>query len=267
MKHSPPLSPYVPYYANDHAGIYLYNVNCFDLMQSLSNTAFDLVLTDPPYGITNSPWDNVPPLQYLWLCLKSVSHPKTAFVFTSAQPFTSELVMSNPKWFRCEWIWQKSISSGFLSAKYKPLRLHENVIVFYNKRPTYNPQMTPGSPYTRKQSKPGLSVSGDPNVLKGGYVTVSDGRRFPTTILPIKNSRGLHPTQKPVELARYFIRTYSNPGDTIFDPFSGSGFAAVAALIEGRRFVGTELDPHFCSIAKQQLESVPPPLIPNPDAP
>ena len=215
--------------------------DCIEVMHYLPNDCIDMVLCDLPYGTTQNKWDSIVPLDELWAEYKRVVKPNGAIVLTSQGLFTAALIMSQPKLFKYKWVWEKSKPTNFLNAKKQPLRKHEDVCVFYNKQPVYNPQMTEGEPYDKGVRKNQLSGS------YGDFQPVhvhSDGKRYPTDVVYFKTAESegevFHATQKPVELGRYFVRTYSNPGDIILDNTSGSGSFVVAALMEGRNFVGIE---------------------------
>lgn len=215
--------------------------DCIEVMQHLPNCCIDMVLCDLPYGTTQNKWDSIVPLDELWAEYKRVVKPNGAIVLTSQGLFTAALIMSQPKLFKYKWVWEKSKPTNFLNARKQPLRKHEDVCVFYNKQPVYSPQMKEGEPYDKGVRKNQLSGS------YGDFQPVhvhSNGLRFPTDVVYFKTAESegkvFHATQKPVELGRYFVRTYSNPGDIILDNTSGSGSFVVAALMEGRNFVGIE---------------------------
>lgn len=226
--------------------------DCFELMARLPDASVDLILCDLPYGTTRNKWDSVLDLERLWAEYRRIAKPTAAIVLTAAQPFTSVLVVSNLRNFKVEWIWSKTIGSGQLNINHQPLRTHESVLVFYAKTPTYNAQMTSGAPYafTRKADYegPGYNKQRDVEV-------VNTGVRFPKTVLEVANPRikGGHPTQKPVALFEYFIRTYSNPGDVVLDNCIGAGTTAVAAINTGRHFIGMELDPVYVAMARANI--------------
>lgn len=215
--------------------------DCIEVMRHMPNDCIDMVLCDLPYGTTQNKWDSIVPLEDLWTEYKRIVKPNGAIVLTSQGLFTAILIMSQPKLFKYKWVWEKSKPTNFLNAKKQPLRKHEDVCVFYSKQPFYNPQMTEGVPYDKGVRK---------NQLSGSYgefqpVHVhSNGKRYPTDVIYFKTAESegevFHATQKPVELGRYFVRTYSKPGDVILDNTSGSGSFIVAALMEGRNFVGIE---------------------------
>jgi len=215
--------------------------DCIEVMRHLPNDCIDMVLCDLPYGTTQNKWDSIVPLDELWAEYKRIVKPNGAIVLTSQGLFTAMLIMSQPKMFKYKWVWEKSKPTNFLNAKKQPLRKHEDVCVFYQRQPVYNPQMTEGEPYDKGVRKNQLSGS------YGDFQPVhvhSDGKRYPTDVVYFKTAESegevIHATQKPVELGRYFVRTYSKPGDLILDNTSGSGSFLVAALMEGRNFMGIE---------------------------
>ena len=215
--------------------------DCIEVMRHLPNDCIDMVLCDLPYGTTQNKWDSIVPLDELWAEYKRIVKPNGAIVLTSQGLFTAMLIMSQPKMFKYKWVWEKSKPTNFLNAKKQPLRKHEDVCVFYQRQPVYNPQMTEGEPYDKGVRKNQLSGS------YGDFLPVhvhSDGKRYPTDVVYFKTAESegdvIHATQKPVELGRYFVRTYSRPGDLILDNTSGSGSFLVAALMEGRNFMGIE---------------------------
>ena len=215
--------------------------DCIEVMGHLPNGCIDMVLCDLPYGTTQNKWDSIVPLDELWAEYKRIVKPNGAIVLTSQGLFTAMLIMSQPKMFKYKWVWEKSKPTNFLNAKKQPLRKHEDVCVFYQRLPVYNPQMTEGEPYDKGVRKNQLSGS------YGDFLPVhvhSDGKRYPTDVVYFKTAESegevIHATQKPVELGRYFVRTYSRPGDLILDNTSGSGSFLVAALTDGRNFLGIE---------------------------
>ena len=238
--------------------------DCLEIMKQLPDKSIDMVLCDLPYGTTQNKWDSVIPLGELWQQYRRIVKDDGAIVLTSQGMFTAELMVSNPKMFRYKWIWEKSKSTNFLNAKKQPLRKHEDVCVFYRRQPVYHPQMIDGLPYDKGIRKNQLSGS------YGDFQPVhvhSDGKRYPTDIIYFKTAESegkvFHPTQKPVELGRYFVRTYTNPGDIVLDNTSGSGSFLVAALLEGRNFIGIEKnenvalfkkgDINYITVTKQRL--------------
>lgn len=229
--------------------------DCSQIMKQLPDNSIDMVLCDLPYGTTQNKWDSVIPLDQLWKEYKRIVKPNGAIVLTSQGIFTANLIVSNPKMFKYKWVWEKSKSTNFLNAKKQPLRKHEDVCVFYSKQPVYNPQMVEGEPYDKGMRKDQLSGS------YGDFHSVhvqSDGMRYPTDIVYFKTSESegevIHPTQKPVSLGRYFVRTYTNPGAVVLDNTSGSGSFLVAALLEGCNFVGIEKNADVALFKKDAID-------------
>lgn len=213
-----------------------------------------MILCDLPYGTTRNKWDTVIPFDALWAEYDRVCKDTAAIVLFSQMPFTASLVNSRLDLFRYEWIWEKAQGSGHLNARKMPMKIHENICVFYRSLPVYNPQWGEGKPYSATMG-PNSSNYGK---QKANITTVSDGRRYPVDVIRIPksaNDRRLHPTQKPVALCEYLIKTYTNPGETVLDNCMGSGSTGVACMNTGRRFIGIELDEKYFEIAKQRIES------------
>lgn len=215
--------------------------DCLELLKEFPDNSVDMVLCDLPYGTTQNKWDSVIPLNLLWGLYGRIVKQNGAIVLTSQGVFTAKLILSAEKLFKYKYVWEKSKATNFLNAKKQPLRKHEDICVFYNKQPTYHPQMTVGCPYDKGTRKKQLTGSyGDFNPVH----VQSDGWRYPNDIVYFKTAESegevVHPTQKPVELGRYFIRTFTNPGDVVLDNTSGSGSFLVAAMLEGRNFIGIE---------------------------
>jgi site-specific DNA-methyltransferase (adenine-specific) len=188
----------------------------------------------------------------MWEHLKRVTKPNGAIVLMASQPFTTALIASQPKLFSYVWIWEKPQGVNFLLAKKQPLKVHEDAVVFYGKAPTYNPQMTKGGAY--------VSGKGDSGEVTGRVTktqTVNSGTRYPRSVQQFKRETGLHPTQKPVALMEYMIRTYTNEGETVLDFAMGSGTTGVACKNTGRRFIGIELDANYFKIATARMELKP----------
>ena len=228
---------------------YIDNCDCLEGLKAIPDNSVDLIVTDPPYGTTRNAWDAAIPLHLLWAEFERITKDSAAMIIFSQQPYTAQVVLSNPELFRYEWIWEKTQGTGHLNAKKMPLKAHENILVFYRKLPTYNPQMRTGfTPYRCKSGR-GSSNYGDQNSV----TTISAGERYPVDVLPFGSDRGLHPTQKPLALIEYIVQTYSNAGDVVLDPFMGSGTTAVACLNTGRNFIGFELDEKYHAIAQQRI--------------
>ncbi len=224
-----------------------------DLCALMPDASADMILCDLPYGTTACAWDSVIAFETVWAAFKRIIKPRGAIVLTASQPFTSALVMSNPAWFRCEWIWRKSQGTGYLNANRQPMKNHESVIVFAEGAHNYYPQMRDGEPYRATSGAVGGFVR-DKTV--GGYVTINDGERFPLSVQDFNSDTGQHPTQKPVALFEYLIRTYTQSGELVFDPTCGSGTTAVAARLAGREFIVGDRDAHYCEIARQRVAGV-----------
>ena len=229
--------------------------DCLDRMKEIPDGSVDMVLADPPYGTTQCKWDSVIPFEPMWEQLKRVLKHNGAIVMTASQPFTSALVMSNVKMFKYCWVWDKvNRPTGHLNAKKMPLRQTEDVVVFYSNPPSYNPQMTQGKPYTATGSKQSCNYGSQ---VKSTTVC-ADGLRYPRELIRIAaDERGtvgrIHPTQKPVALMEYLIKTYTNEGETVLDFTMGSGTTGVAAKNLGRSFIGIELDQDYFEIAKGRI--------------
>lgn len=228
--------------------------DCLDILPTLPAQSVDAIIADPPYGTTACKWDSVIPLDTMWRELKRVIKPNGAVVLFGAQPFTSVLVTSNLQWFKYELVWDKRRLTGFLDAKRKPLRKHENIMMFANGVHTYNPQMGTGTPYKHngKRGPGGQSITKDTGALLAIMPIDNYGNRYPTSIVETVSERGLHPTQKPVDLMRYLVRTYTNAGETVLDFTAGSGSTGVAALLEGRKFIGIEKDAGYYAIMERR---------------
>lgn len=219
----------------------IFEGDCIEIMKQFPDNCIDMILCDLPYGTTQNKWDSIIPLDELWHEYKRIIKENGAIVLTSQGLFTAQLMLSNPKQFKYKWVWEKSKPTNFLNAKKQPLRKYEDICVFYKKQPVYNPQMVQGEPYDKGFRKNQLSGS------YGDFQPVhvhSDGKRYPTDVIYFKTAESegevIHPTQKPVELGRYFVRTYTNPGALVLDNTFGSGSFLLSALLEGRNFVGIE---------------------------
>lgn len=233
--------------------------DCLKLMKLIPSRSVHLILCDLPYGTTQNRWDSVIDLERLWKEYRRVLKPNGVIVLTAQGIFTAKLILSNEDWFKYKVVWEKSKSTNFLNAKKQPLRKHEDICVFYSKPPTYNPQMQPGQPYDKGVRKNQLSGSyGD---FLPAHVR-SDGGRYPSDIIYFKTAESetersvWHPTQKPVDLGRYLVRTYSNEGDVVLDNAFGSGSFLVAAALEKRRFIGIERNEEVHLFKDKQIDYV-----------
>jgi site-specific DNA-methyltransferase (adenine-specific) len=216
----------------------LYNEDCFATFARLGAGTVDLVLCDPPYGTTQCAWDSVIPIAPMWEQLHRVCKPNAAIVLTAMQPFSSVLVTSNLARFKYEWVWRKSIATGFLNAKHMPIRIHEQVLVFYSGRATYNAQGLKNFNQVAMRGGSGEAY-GD-----CGGTNWQEKTNWPKDLIDFP-SEGLvhgHPNQKPLALMSYLLKTYSNPGDTVLDFAMGSGTTGVACMVHGRKFIGCDSD-------------------------
>lgn len=232
--------------------IKLYNGDCLELMKIIPDKSIDMILCDLPYGTTRNKWDSIIPLDKLWKQYKRIIKENGAIILFSQMPFTAELVESNIKDFKYEWIWEKEQGTGHLNAKKMPLKIHENILVFYKKLPLYNPQWEYGKPYKATYS----THSSNYGKQKDNITTISDGRRYPKDIIKVKKKstdKHLHPTQKPVDLLKYLIRTYTNEEEIVLDNCMGSGSTGVACKELNRNFIGIELDKKYFNIAKERI--------------
>jgi site-specific DNA-methyltransferase (adenine-specific) len=225
--------------------------DCLDVMQGIPDGSVDMVCTDPPYGTTACKWDSVIPFEPMWAQLKRIVKPNGAIVLMASQPFTSALVMSNVKMFSYSVIWHKSRPVGHLAANRKPMNKHEDILIFSKNQPTYNPQgVKECQPKTiTRTNKGGIYRS------KAGVASVQKFTGYPNSIIEFNSQNGqLHPTQKPVALMEYLIRTYTNPGETVLDFTMGSGTTGVAAANTGRRFIGIERDTDYFTAASARIQ-------------
>lgn len=231
----------------------IFNMDCIAGMSMLPDGCIDMLLTDLPYGITGCRWDSLIPFPALWAQLNRVVKADGAMVFTAAQPFTTELIQSNRKDYRYCWYWLKNQVTGFQFAKNKPLRCVEDIVVFYRRKPTYNPQglieLTKPIKHSAKQHGPQVYRDG----LDKPYTTVYTN--WPRQTLSFACQReGLHPTQKPVALFEYLIKTYTNPDELVLDCCMGCGTTKRACLNASRNYVGFEIEKEMCEVALQNEE-------------
>lgn len=226
-----------------------------ELLPTLEDNSVDMLLVDLPYGTTACKWDSVIPLEPLWEQYHRICKKNAAMVFTSAQPFTTTLIASNMKEFRYEWIWEKPQGTNPMNAKIMPLKSHENILVFYRERPIYNPQMWKSTPYSGFKSDT-ATIGEVYGSAKSKHRDNPTGERYPKTILRFQQEKGFHPTQKPVPLMEYLIKTYTNETDTVLDNTMGSGSTGVACINLNRSFIGIELDKEYFEIAKKRTDSL-----------
>ena len=233
------------------AKIELYNGDCLELMKNIADKSVDMILCDLPYGTTRNKWDSIIPFEPLWEQYNRIIKDNGAIVLNCQQPFTTELIFSNKKNFKYCWTWYKKQCSGFLNAKKQPLRNCEDIAVFYKKQCTYNPIMKKG----KKQLKATGKQSSNYN--KFTYNPHYSEIYYPRTMLeiPLPRFKNGHPTQKPVALLEYLIKTYTNENETVLDNCMGSGSTGVACINTNRNFIGIELDKDYFNIAKERIEN------------
>lgn len=230
-----------------------------ELMEYVPDKSVDMILCDLPYGTTQAKWDSIIPLDKLWRQYSRIAKDNAAIVLFAQTPFDKVLGASNLQMLKYEWIWEKTAATGFLNAKKMPMKAHENLLVFYKKLPTYNPQMTTGhSPVhsfkKRIEVQNNTELYGRTNkeIIGGGSTD-----RYPRSVLLYssdKQKKHLHSTQKPLALCEYMIKTYTNPGDIVLDNCMGSGTTCVAAINTNRNYIGFELDKNYFEIAKNRIE-------------
>ena len=234
----------------------IYNCDCLEGMKHIPNASIDAIICDLPYGTTQNAWDSVIPFDKLWEQYERIIKDDGAIVLFGQGLFTAELICSNKKMYRYSLVWEKTIAGGFLNANKMPMQSHEDIAVFYRKLPTYNPQKEKGDPYFKKQVHNGDGGNYG-KFERTGTVCENEGTRYPRSIIkvPKGNHDTIHPTQKPVDLLRYLIRTYSNEGDTILDNCMGSGTTAVACIKEKRHFIGFELNKDYYDKACRRIDA------------
>lgn len=231
--------------------------DCLELMKGIPDKSIDMIFCDLPYGTTHNKWDSIIPLDKLWREYHRIVKENGAMVFTASGLFTAQLMISNSSEYKYKYVWEKSKATNFLNAKRQPLRKHEDVLVFYKKQPTYHPQMTKGEAYFKGIRK--NQVTGSYGEFKPVLVK-SEGLRYPVDVFYFKTAESegavIHPTQKPVALLEYLIKTYTNKNETVLDNTMGSGSTGVACVNTGRNFIGMELDEEYFNKAKNRIEKV-----------
>ena len=232
----------------------IYNEDCLEGMKRIPDKSVDMILCDLPYGTTACKWDTIIPFEPLWAEYERIIKDNGAIVLTATQPFTTKLIESNFKRFRYNLIWEKPQGVDPFMAKKRPLNNVEDIVVFYKKQPTYNPQYEKGEPYriTRDKKDRNYEITG--TVMKE-TTTINKGVRLPKRIIRCNQERGLHPTQKPVALFEYLIKTYTNEGEAVLDNCMGSGTTAIACLNTNRNFIGFELDKEYFNIATNRIKN------------
>ena len=222
--------------------------DCLEQMATLPGASVDMILCDLPYGTTACSWDSVIPFAPLWAQYWRIAKPNAAIVLTASQPFTTALIGSQMAAFRYCWVWEKEQGVNFMLAKKQPLKVHEDICVFSRAAAPYFPQMTEGKPYVSGKGNSG-AVTGSREKVQ----TVNSGTRYPRSVIPFNRQTGAHPTQKPVALFEYLIRTYTQSGDTVIDNCMGSGTTAIAAERSGRRWIGIERDEGYYNAALARI--------------
>jgi len=232
----------------------IYQGDCLEVMKHIKDKSIDMILCDLPYGLTSCEWDRNIAFDKLWIQYNRVIKKRGVIVLTAQQSFTTDLINSNRKMFKYEWIWQKTVGTNPMLTKKQPFKKHENICVFYKEQPTYNPQMEIGTPYKDKIRKSGLKAIhlNNPGMKKE---INNEGTRYPSSVQLFRNpnNRGVHPTQKPVTLFEYLIKTYTNEGDLVLDNCIGSGTTAVACIKTNRNFIGIEIIKKYVDIANKRI--------------
>ena len=237
--------------------ISLFNEDCRETLKRVETGSIDLLLQDTPFGCTQNEWDIKPNFAEMWAEWERVTKDNGAMIFFGTQPFASELILSRTGLFRYDLIWYKALGTGHLNANKMPMRNHEHILVFYRSLPTYNPQMKVG----KMRAKGSLKGNTTTNYGSfNGKISIND-QYHPQSVIDFTNGdrtkENDHPTQKPLDLIRYLILTYSNKGETVFDGYSGSGTTAAACLTEGRKFIGSELNKEYFDKSVLRLKNVP----------
>jgi DNA modification methylase len=238
----------------------LYHGDCLEIMSTIDDKSIDMILCDLPYGTTACKWDTIIPFEPLWQHYNRIIKDNGAIVLTASQPFTSNLILSNPEMFRYEWIWEKTQATGHLDAKRKPMKAHENVCVFYKKQSTYNFQKTYG--HKRKVSLAKHKQNTEKNQAEiyhksDNFTDYDTTERYPRSVITFASDKqkcALHPTQKPVALFEYLIKTYTDEGQIVLDNCIGSGTTAIAAIRTNRNWIGIEKEEKYYDIALKRIK-------------
>ena len=231
--------------------------DCLDIMKTMPNDSIDAIIADPPYGTTACKWDAIISFEPMWEQLKRVVKNNGVIVLFGSQPFTSALVMSNPKMFKYQWIWEKSKASGYLNSKKRPMVSHEDIAIFCKSTPIYYPQMTKGDPYNKGTALRNTNVYGNQKITT---VRNDEGLRYPRSVQYFKTAESegkvYHPTQKPLILMEYLVKTYTQENNTVLDFTMGSGTTGVACKKLNRNFIGIELDQKYFNIAQERINEI-----------
>lgn len=228
--------------------------DCLCEMENIPDNSIDAIIADVPYGKTQNHWDIIIPLRPMWMQLERIIKPNGIIILFGQNSFSFKLGLSNEKYFRYTMIWEKTKAGGFLNANKMPLQAHEDILIFYKKLPTYNPQFEDGTPYIKKNVSNG--DGGNYNKFdRIGNIQINDGKRYPRSVIKFSNDNheSLHPTQKPVEIMEYLIKTYTNEGEIVLDFCFGSGTTAVACLNTNRNFIGMEKDKIYFEKAQKRI--------------
>ena len=233
----------------------LFKGDCLEIMKDIPDKSVDMILCDLPYGTTKCKWDEVIPLNQLWEQYKRIIKDNGAILLFAQTPFDKVLGASNLEMLKYEWIWEKEQGTGGLNANKMPLKKHGNILVFYKHLPIYNPQFTKGTPYTVNRSSNKCEIYGK---TKDDFISKNEGKRYPVSILKYKRDlkNRLHPTQKPVALLEYLIKTYTNEGEIVLDNCMGSGSTGEACLKSNRKFIGIEKDEGYFNIACNRINNI-----------
>jgi len=227
--------------------------DCLEVMQDIEDKSIDAIISDPPYGSTACKWDTIIPFEPLWKQYKRIIKDNGAIVLTASQPFTSKLIMSNIGMFKYEWIWDKKKGGNIMNLKSQPYKVHENILVFSKEKHNYYPIMIDQKERTGKTYSKGEANG----IINYGDIRIYN-KKYPKSILEKSNANQkdkIHPTQKPVALFEYLIKTYTNEGDLVLDNCIGSGTTAVACERLGRRWIGIEKDLSYCTIARERIKA------------
>lgn len=241
--------------------------DCLELMKTIESGSVDMILTDPPFGTTACKWDSVIPFEPMWEQLNRIIKPNGAIVLFGSEPFSSALRMSNIKNYKYDWVWEKSKASNFLLAKKQPLKAHENILVFGKGSVVYYPQKTKGKPFNKGNRKHNKGIVTEVyNKIPNAGITIvnEDGLRNPRSVQYFRTAESegkFHPTQKPVPLLEYLIKTYTQEEETVLDFTFGSGSTGVACVNTNRKFIGIEKDDRYFEIAKDRIEQHMPPML------
>lgn len=246
---------------HDGGDVKLFLGNCLEVLETLikEEVVVDAVIADPPYGKTACKWDSVISFELLWEKLNKITKETGAFVLFGSEPFSSALRFSNIKNYKYDWVWNKTVGTGFLNANKQPLRVTENISVFYRKQCTYNPQKFKGKPCHKRGSKVGSDLTSMNTYGNTKYVETVGDMKFPLNLITFNKvhpSQTVHPTQKPVELMKYLVNTYTNEGDIVLDFCAGSGSTGVACRELNRKFIGIEKEQKYYDIMVKRLQEL-----------